>query len=203
MRTTAVPAPRPPRPAVPAAALPLQRGVCATGSPSEGDPAPGGGSRPPASPAARGKDGRSGVAGQRDFTCSRPAVTNCRRCRAPAERSGAGPALTPAAGGDGLERGRRCPPVRDTGVCPSWLRAAEASFEGHHRTAPASQEASLSCIYYLFYLVAAPTSANCYKKRMKAGLVTLPEGIAATHRVPGGGAGIALPRPAALPACTG
>lgn len=201
MQTTAVPAPRSPLPAVPAGALPCSTACALRGAPPRGTRHRGGDSRPPASPAPRGRDGRPRVAGQRDFTCSRPAVTNCRRCRAPTERGGTG--AYAFGRGNGLDWGRRCPPVRDTGVARSSLRAAKASFEGHHRTASASQEASLSFIYYLFYLVAAPTSANCYKKRMKAGLVTLPEGNAATHRVPGGGAGIALLRPAALPACTG
>lgn len=103
--------------------------------------------------------GSPGVGGERDFTCSRPAVT--ARGRSGSFRASAG--------------GRAAQPTQGGHRCvPSSLTTVKVSSVGAHHAASLSQEAPLSFIYYLFHLVAAPTSASCYKKRSKTGLGTLP-----------------------------
>lgn len=97
---------------------------------------------------------------------------------------------------------------------PSSLTTDKVPSVGAHHAASVSQEAPLSFIYYLFNLVAAPTSATCYKKRSKVGLGAPPAASVRrggkrkvlswppphTGRAPakgsGGGAGTAL-----CPAC--
>lgn len=94
---------------------------------------------------------------------------------------------------------------------PSSLTTDKVPSVGAHHAASVSQEAPLSFIYYLFNLVAAPTSATCYKKRSKAGFGAPPAASVRrggkrkvlswppphTGRAPakgsGGGAGTALP----------
>lgn len=160
---------QPPCPALPRTPLPrhrlAQRSPHAAGRPPRGRPHREGG-------AGWGEPGAAGF-----HLLPHGGNRNCRRCRDPAGRHGAA--------GEVSALGASPPLALSRGEPRRALSAAEALVllrgSPPGSCEPGGSELLLFFFFpffffNLFYLVAAPTSANCYKKRIKAGL--------ATHQLP-------------------